>query len=41
MDRLKRYMEKFEGERVAVAYSGGVDSSLVAYAAKEIADAVT
>jgi uncharacterized protein len=38
---IKRYMEKFEGERVAVAYSGGVDSSLVAYAAKEIADAVT
>ncbi len=34
-------MEKFEGEKVAVAYSGGVDSSLVAYAAKEIADAVT
>ncbi len=41
MDRIKRYMEKFEGEKVAVAYSGGVDSSLVAYAAKEIADAVT
>ncbi|MDD2666435.1 MAG: ATP-dependent sacrificial sulfur transferase LarE [Methanocellales archaeon] len=41
MDTIKRYMEKFEGERVAVAYSGGVDSSLVAYAAKEIADAVT
>ena len=41
MDAIKRYMKKFEGERVAVAYSGGVDSSLVAYAAKEIADAVT
>ncbi|MDI6903136.1 MAG: ATP-dependent sacrificial sulfur transferase LarE [Methanocellales archaeon] len=41
MDRIKRYMEKFESEKVAVSYSGGVDSSLVAYAAKEIADAVT
>ena len=41
MDRIKNYMEKFDGEKVAVAYSGGVDSSLVAYAAKEIADAVT
>ena len=41
MDRIKRYIEKFEGEKVAVSYSGGVDSSLVAYAAKEIADALT
>ncbi|MFC1786978.1 ATP-dependent sacrificial sulfur transferase LarE [Halobacteriota archaeon] len=41
MDIIKRYMEKFEGEKVAIAYSGGVDSSLVAYAAKEIADALT
>lgn len=41
MDRIKKYLEKFDGEKVAVAYSGGVDSSLVAYAAKDIADAVT
>ncbi len=41
MDRIKKYMEKFEGEKVAVAYSGGVDSSLIAYAARDIADAVT
>lgn len=41
VDRIKSYIKKFEGERVAVAYSGGVDSSLVAYAAKDIADAVT
>ncbi|NYT00163.1 MAG: ATP-dependent sacrificial sulfur transferase LarE [Methanocellales archaeon] len=41
MDRIKSYIKNFEGEKVAVAYSGGVDSSLVAYAAKDISDAVT
>jgi len=41
MDKIRRYVEKFEGKKIAVAYSGGVDSSLVAYAAREVADAIT
>ncbi|OYT40406.1 MAG: ExsB family protein, partial [Candidatus Altiarchaeales archaeon ex4484_43] len=41
MERIKKYMERFKGKRTAVAYSGGVDSSLIAFVAKKFADAVT
>lgn len=41
MERIKKYLEKFKDKKVAVAYSGGVDSSLVALAAKGIGDSIT
>ncbi|HDH41129.1 MAG TPA: ATP-dependent sacrificial sulfur transferase LarE [Candidatus Altiarchaeales archaeon] len=41
MERIKRYVERFKGKRTAVAYSGGVDSSLIAFVAKRFADAIT
>jgi uncharacterized protein len=40
MERIKKYLEKFRGKKTAVAYSGGVDSSLVAFYAREFADAI-
>lgn len=40
LGQIKRYVEKING-KIAVAFSGGVDSSLVALASKEVADAVT
>ncbi len=40
MERIKKYVEGFKGKRVAVAYSGGVDSSLIAFYTKGFADAI-
>lgn len=40
MERLREYLNKTRGKKTAVSYSGGVDSSLIAYYAKEFADAV-
>lgn len=37
---LRRYIERFKDKKTAVAYSGGVDSSLIAFYAKDFADAV-
>jgi uncharacterized protein len=41
MERIKKYLKRFEDSKVAVAYSGGVDSSLIALTAREFADSIT
>ena len=38
---IKKLKKKFAGKKIAVLFSGGVDSALIAYAAKDFADAVT
>ncbi len=40
MDELIKYFNGFKDKNAAVAFSGGVDSSLVAFYAREFADAV-
>ena len=40
MDRIKEYLKKHKNKKTAIAYSGGADSSLLAYAARDFADAV-
>jgi len=41
MKRIKKYLEGFKGKKTAVAYSGGVDSSLISFMAKKFADSIT
>ncbi|MBN2014767.1 MAG: ATP-dependent sacrificial sulfur transferase LarE [Candidatus Altiarchaeota archaeon] len=37
---LEKYLERFKNKKTAVAYSGGVDSSIIAFYARDFADAV-